>query len=521
MSPGARSAYPVLALLALVVLAPMAGLIGLGSLPGVEPGDWQFWRSGYIRRALYFSLWQAGLSTLLSVIPAILVARALFYCGEFPLRGMLLRLFAVPLVVPSVVAVLGIVSVYGGDGWLSLGRSLYGLNGILLAHVFFNLPLAVRLLLPLWQAVPRHHWQLGEQLGFDGWQRFRFIEWPALREALPGVALLVFMLCLTSFAVVLTLGGGPRSTTLEVAIYQSLRLDFDPRQAVVLALLQLALCALVAFLVLRLQRLPEVEITLSLTRPRTHRAGSRMHLLPIILAAIFVALPLISLLLDAMRGPLQQVLGSAQLWRAAAYSVGIGLAAALLSTLAGWLLLHGSSEFAFRGLQARARLVETAASIVYVVPPLVLGTGLFVLLSARVNVFDWVFPLVILINSLMGLPFVIRTLGPAMRQQYMRDQLLCRSLGIAGWHRWRRIEWPQLRRAAGLSMALVAVLAMGDLGVIALFGSADSTTLPLLLYQQLGAYRIPEAAVSAAVLLFLCLTIFGLVERGVGGQRDA
>ncbi len=521
MSPGARSAYPVLALLALIVIAPLAGLAGLGALPGFESADLQFWRSGYIRRALQFSLWQAGLSTLLSVLPAILVARALFYCGDFPLRGMLLRLFAVPLVVPSVVAVLGIVSVYGGDGWIPLGRSLYGLNGILLAHVFFNLPLAVRLLLPLWQAVPRHHWQLGEQLGFDTRQRFRLIEWPVLREGLPGVMLLVFMLCLTSFAVVLTLGGGPRSTTLEVAIYQSLRLDFDPRQAVVLALLQLALCALVAFFTLRLQRLPEVEITLSLSSRPARRSVPRIYFLPVLLAAIYVALPLFSLLLDALRGPLRQVLGSPQLWLAASYSIGIGLAAALLSTLAGWMLLRGSSEFAYRGMTARAKLIETAASIVYVVPPLVLGTGLFVLLSARVNVFDWVFPLVILINALMGLPFVIRTLGPAMRQQYRRDHLLCRSLGVEGWQRWRRIEWPQLRRAAGLSAALVAVLAMGDLGVIALFGTAETTTLPLLLYQQLGAYRIPQAAVSAALLLLLCLLVFGLIERGIGGRRDA
>ncbi len=158
---------------------------------------------------------------------------------------------------------MAVVSVYGSDGWLPLGRSLYGINGILLAHVFFNLPLAVRLLLPLWQVIPQHHWQLGEQLGMNAWQRFRFIEWPMLRETLPGVLLLVFMLCLTSFAVVLTLGGGPRSTTVEVAIYQSLRFDFDPARAVMLALLQLGLCMLVAMLTLKLQRMPEVEIAIS------------------------------------------------------------------------------------------------------------------------------------------------------------------------------------------------------------------------------------------------------------------
>ena len=70
---------------------------------------------------------------------------------------------------------------------------------------------------------------------------FRLIEWPAMRAALPGVAGLVFMLCITSFTIVLTLGGGPAATTLEVAIYQALRFDFDPARAVALTLLQIAL----------------------------------------------------------------------------------------------------------------------------------------------------------------------------------------------------------------------------------------------------------------------------------------
>ena len=173
----------VLAVLALIVLAPMAGLLNLSGIPGYEPGDLRFWQSAYIRRVLFFSFWQALLSTLCSVLPAILVARAFALQPDFPLRGLLLRLFALPLVVPAVVAVMGVVSVYGSGGWIPLGRSLYGLNGILLAHVFFNLPLAVRLLLPQWQTIPQHHWQLGEQLGMNAWQRWRFLEWPAVREA--------------------------------------------------------------------------------------------------------------------------------------------------------------------------------------------------------------------------------------------------------------------------------------------------------------------------------------------------
>ena len=288
MNRQSTSAYWVLALLGLAVLIPMASLLAVGRLPGFEPGDLQFWHSSYIRRVLFFSFWQAFLSTVISLGLALLVARSIAFRGNFPLRNLLLKLFGLPIVVPSIVAVMGIVSVYGAEGWIPLGRSLYGLNGILLAHVFFNLPLAVRLLLPVWQSLPDHYWQLADQLRFTSWQRWIHIEWPAIRESLPGVALLVFMLCLTSFAVVLTLGGGPKSSTLEVAIYQSLRFDFDPTQAVVLALLQLSLCLVVAVIGLSLQKLPEVEINISATGYAGHNKNRLLHNSVILLAAIFV-----------------------------------------------------------------------------------------------------------------------------------------------------------------------------------------------------------------------------------------
>ncbi len=512
------SAFWILGFLGLVITVPMASLLAVGRLPGFEPENLQFWHSSYIRQVLFFSFWQAFLSTLTSLLLALLVARSIAKRGQFPLRNLLLRLFGLPLVVPSIVAVMGVVSVYGSEGWIPLGRSLYGLNGILIAHVFFNLPLAVRLLLPVWQSIPEHYWHQAEQLRFNAWQRWLYIEWPALRENIPGVALLVFMLCLTSFAVVLTLGGGPKSSTLEVAIYQSLRFDFDPTQAVILALLQLILCLVVALIALSLQKLPEVEISISMQRSETDQHHRLFHNFVILLAALFVGLPLLSMVTDALSGPIIAVLSDHKLWQAAAYTLMIGLSAAFCSVLAGWLLLRSSSAMANRGKVRQARWIELAGSIVYVVPPLVLGTGYFVLLAPHVDIFEWVFPIVILINSIMGLPFVIKVLSPVMRKNQVRYQNLCCSLALNGWYKFRWIDWPLLRRPLGLAAALVSAMAMGDLGVIALFGSVDSTTLPLMLYQQLGAYRIPQAAVSAVFLLLLCLIVFWSLERGVGGR---
>jgi len=78
-----------------------------------------------------------------------------------------------------------------------------------------------------------------------------------------------------------------------------------------------------------------------------------------------------------------------------------------------------------------------------------------------------------------------------------------------------------LRRPLGRAAALSAALAVGDLGVIALFGTPETATLPLLLYQRLAAYQFYAAAVVALVLLGLCLLLFIALERGLGGHGRA
>ena len=166
-----------------------------------------------------------------------------------------------PLALPAIVAALGVLALYGRAGYFAgvLG-SIGGQTGrASTACPASSSPmsssicrLATRLFLEALETVPADQWRLASQLGMGARPAFRLIEWPALRAALPGVAGLVFMLCITSFTIVLTLGGGPRATTLEVAIYQALRFDFDPARAVTLTLLQIALTFVVVLALTRL-----------------------------------------------------------------------------------------------------------------------------------------------------------------------------------------------------------------------------------------------------------------------------
>ncbi len=171
-----------------------------------------------IASILRFTLWQAGLSTLLSVVLAIPLASTLSRRRHFPGRVWLIRMLAAPMGLPALAGAFGILAVWGRQGvlndlaaWVGFGRPLniYGLSGILIAHVFFNLPLAARLFLASLERMPPQYWKLSASIGMESATIFKLVEWPIIRRALPGVAGLVFMLCATSFTLVLTLGGGP------------------------------------------------------------------------------------------------------------------------------------------------------------------------------------------------------------------------------------------------------------------------------------------------------------------------
>lgn len=492
--------------------------------------DWSLLlEDAYLRSVIWFSIWQASLSTLLSVGLALPLARALAR-RHFAGRDLLLRVFSVALVVPAIVAVFGLVVVHGRQGWvnellrfldLSSGSYLYGLIGILLAHVFFNLPLATRIVLQRMETIEPESWRLASQLGMSSWQHWRVLEWPHIRAVLAPVAALIFALCFTSFAIVMSLGGGPRATTLEVAIYQAVRLDFDLPLATQLSLVQLLLCGIILWLGLRLGRPTDISHSLgmSVERPDTRAiVGKALDVLFILLGLVLVVLPLSGVVLAGINDHWLQVLGDQQLWMAAWNSLWVAMSAAFLCLFMAWGLLLMQRHTRHRWPWSAA-LIDALGMMTLVVPALVLGTGLFLALRNWVDVMAINLYLVLLVNSVLGLPFMLRVLTTPYLQLAQQHDRLCSSLGVSGWYRLRHIEWPVLRPAMGLGLAIVAAFSVGDLGVVALFGTPDVKTLPLLMYQRLGSYQADAAAVTAVMLLALCLLVFVLLEKGIGSRR--
>lgn len=505
---------------ALAVAALTLGSLGVvalaaGGAGGLGAGDFA---------AIRFTLVQAILSAALSVAIAVPLARALAR-RQFPGRGALITLLGAPFLLPVIVAVLGLLAVFGRSGIANqllemLGLpavSIFGLKGVVLAHVFFNLPLATRLILQGWNDIPPEQFKLVASLGMTTGQINALLERPMLARVLPGIFATILLLCITSFAVALTLGGGPRATTIELAIYQAFLFDFNPSRAALLAVIQFGFCALAAGLAFGLSPRAVASFAAKGT-PRRFDLGAR-HLATdgavIALAVVFLGMPLVMVVLRGTAGlaGLESLILGALL-----RSLWVALAAASLAVLGGLAL--GFLICRLRASRAGlAGLFEGVGYLGLSASPLVIGTGLFLVLFPIVDPSLLALPITVLVNAVMSLPFVLRAILPPMAEGLASFGRLAASLDLKGLAGFRVALLAPMRPAIGFAFGLSAALSMGDLGVIALFADPESPTLPLLVYRLMGAYRMDAAWGAALVLAGLSLALFAIAD--LWGRRHA
>jgi thiamine transport system permease protein len=209
---------------------------------------------------------------------------------------------------------------------------------------------------------------------------------------------------------------------------------------------------------------------------------------------------------------------SASVAEAVLTSIAIALPAGLLSVLLALGLASLVRRLRLDLLRPRgAALVGVVGILLLAVPPVALSAGLFVALRPLANPFAIAAPLIVLVNGLMAMPLALRQVEPPLLVAAERYGRLADSLGIHGTNRLRWIEWPLLKRPVIVAFTVAAALSLGDLGVASLFGSGNLTTLPLLIFQRMGAYRLEEAASVSLLLAALVLLFFLIAHRWSGG----
>ena len=479
----------------------------------LRPSDWT---------AVRFTVAQALVSAFVSVVLAVPLARALAR-RRFKGRRALLLVLGAPFILPTLVAVLGLLAVWGRSGLISDGLAMfgwgpiniYGPQGVILAHVFYNLPLATRILLQGWGAIPAERFRLAAALGFGPVQHFRQLEMPMLREVAPGAFVLIFLICLTSFSVALALGGGPRASTVELAIYQAFRFDNDLGRAALLAALQFALCGLAAVAAWKIA-LPS-GLGGGLDRPVLRFDGQHAQSFDAVVITLGAAFLFVPLALVVARGAPHVATVPSEVWVALARSVSVALGATLLTL--GMSLALAQGVVALDGKRGAA--LEALGLAALAASPLVVGTGLYLLLRPILNPRDWALAVTILVNAGMALPFVLRLILPELRASAVSYGRLADSLALHGWARLWLVTLPRLRRPLGFGAGLTAALSMGDLGVIMLFAEREGATLPMVLYRLMTAYRQDDAAGAALVLLGAALALFWVFDRWGRGHASS
>ena len=186
-------------------------------------------KSTSVRRVLWFTIWQATVSMLLTLLLGLPGA---YLLARYQFRGKTLvrALTGVAFVMPTLVVAAGFNALLGSKGLLNSAlmvflkldhppiEFIHTLGAILAAHVFYNISIVLRLVGDFWVRLDPRLEQAARTLGANHWHTFRYITFPLLIPAIAAAALLIFIFDFTSFGVILVLGG-PRYATLEVEIF--------------------------------------------------------------------------------------------------------------------------------------------------------------------------------------------------------------------------------------------------------------------------------------------------------------
>ena len=500
-----------------------------------------------------FTFYQAFLSTLLTLLIG-LPAAYLFARFDFHGKSLLRLLTAIPFMLPTVVVAAGFNALLGPRGWINLGlMRLFGLDSppivfvytlwaILLAHVFYNTTIVIRVVGNALAHLDPRLEQAARLLGADKWRAFWRVTLPLLRPPILAAALLVFLFDFTSFGVILLLGG-PRFATLEVEIYIQAIQVFNLPLAAVLSLIQL-LCTL-AFSILYSRIVTRVAVT---TAPRAaasnlHRARSWREKLfvggMLLLLALFL-LPMASL-------PLRSVarLESARGERA---TVSYGLTTdyyaelfvnrlgslfyvppfeALINSLiyaVATVLLSLALGFPVASALARPRRVERLLDPLLMLPlgasAVTLGLGFIItfnrpLLAGHGLLITSPF-LVPLAHTIIALPFVIRSLQPALASIPDRLRQAAATLGASPLRAWFTVDLPIVARATLAAAIFAFTVSLGEFGATSLVSRPEYPTLPIAIYRflsQPGGLNYGQAMAMATILMVVTSTGILLIER--------
>jgi thiamine transport system permease protein len=488
-------------------------------------------------RVLWFTTWQAALSTILTLGMGLPLAY-LFARYDFRGKTILRALTTIPFVMPTVVVAAAFTTLVGDTGivnqWLQrlldLDRPPLQLMQtiwiILIAHVFYNVSVIVRTVGGFWANLNPRLEEAAAVLGASPIRRFGAVTLPLLLPSIAASGLLVFLFCFTSFGVILILGG-LRFATLEVEIYRQAVSLFNLPVAAFLALVQMGITFAVMAVYTRLQARASLPLEMRPQSSTARTASTWAERIALSLGLmILIGLLLAPLAALAWRSfTLGDAVFTVDYYReltvnrrssaffvppifAVRNSLIIALATVALSLSLGVISAY---------LLARPRSRLTAIlDPIFLLPlgtsAVTLGFGYIIAMGPlRTSLL-----LIPIAHTLIAAPFVVRTLLPALRGLDPRLREAAAVMGASPLRGWWEVDVPILWRATLVGAVFAFTISLGEFGATLLISRPDLPTMPVVIYRALsqpGLLNYGQALAMSTILMAVSAIGLIFIER--------
>jgi sulfate transport system permease protein len=215
-------------------------------------------------------------------------------------------------------------------------------------------------------------------------------------------------------------------------------------------------------------------------------------------------------------------------------SFGASAAAASINAVFGFLVAWTLVRYSFPG----KRIVDALVDLPFALPTAVSGIALTTIYAPNGWIGKLLEPLgiqvaftplgVTIALTFIGLPFVVRTLQPALEDLETEVEEAAASLGATRWQTFRRVILPAVLPSLLTGFALAFARALGEYGsVVFISGNMPMRTeiAPLLIVSKLEQYDYAGATAIAAVMLLISFAIllainlvqWRLARRVMGG----
>jgi sulfate transport system permease protein len=231
--------------MSLIVLLPLAA-VAAKALTQSPASFWDSVTSGVALTALGVTL---GASLLVAAVGAVMgtVVAWVLVRDEFPGKRVVAALIDLPFALPTIVAGLTLLALYGPQSPFGLHLA-YTRGAVMLALLFVTLPFVVRAVQPVMIELDREVEEAAASLGASNPTTFRRVVLPALRPAILSGTALAFARCMGEFGSVVLLAG--KVQVASIVIFADIESD-APQAAASLSVVLLAVSLVVLFLLRR------------------------------------------------------------------------------------------------------------------------------------------------------------------------------------------------------------------------------------------------------------------------------